>query len=327
MGWTAIADGFDAFSAAVINEYVGALNERRQALGQATIGVYAEDDLVPNSQTILRAWQQWVETYLTSFVVSHDGVAGVSVPRAAGHYDGATTIDTYANLAAVFDAAGIVGYTNWRRFRDDAFFAYGKATEDDDYDIGIFEDLQKVLAALVWVDGSGVFDVSSKEEASTRYELAAWQPTRAAAEANTEAVYDAATPIEIADNPSASSAMFTGWVGRLIRRYGYCVGSPPAPCSRAVDFYAYSSVPDGVLSHWEPNGDWPVGYVVGNLYYYDTQGPTADAAISSVKFGHNDPGPGNRPAWGANADEYYGWELDEFRAVVRWNVVGGFTYQ
>ena len=289
MAWTPIADGFDAFSAAVVNEYVGALNERRQALGQATIGVYAEDDLVPNSATIIAAWQQWAEDNLASFVVSHD--AGVE--RAAGHYDNAATIDTYPNLAAVFSAAGIIGYTDWRRFRDDAFFAYGQAAEDDDYAIEILEDLQKILNVLKWTHGNGSGWTSLGE--SNWKAVTASGPTEATAKAAAAAAYAVQAPAPTNTSPMATSDTSEGWNAGLERVYAYAqynTGAPP--CAREIDFYYRAD--RWVLNEFDPNGDFNPGYIERRANYFSMIGPTTDTNIVSGRFGSL-----SQPAWSPNA--------------------------
>ena len=318
MAWTPIADDFDAYSAAVINEYVGALNERRQALGHGTIGTYAENDLVPNSQTIIRAWQQWIEDNLGSFVVSHD--AGVE--RAAGYYDNAATIDMYPDLAAVFSAAGIVGYTNWRRFRDDAFFAYGQAAEDDDYAIEIFEDLQKILNALKWTHGNGSGWTSLGE--SNWKLVTASGPTEAAAKAAAAAAYAVQVPVSINTTPSATSDTSAGWNAGLERVYAYAqynTGAPP--CARKIDFYYRAD--RWTLNEFDPNGDFNPGYIEGRANYFSMIGPTTDTNIVSDRFGSL-----SQPGWSPNAGPvmrgYFRvlWPAVNTEVVVRWTA---FVYQ
>jgi len=318
MAWTPIADDFDAFSAAVINEYVGALNERRQALGQGTIGTYAEDDLVPNSAAVIRAWQQWIETNLVSFVVSHDG----GVPREGGHYDGVDTIDTYANLVAVFAAAGLAR-TNWRRVRDHAFFAWGQAQEDDDYALELFEDIQKCLNVLVWTLANLAINPDNNVYVGEDYGAADW----ATAKYNAEADY------HFINERWGGQAWTWGQYGGLDYDAGLsrtCEFSHATAwngCVRYVDWYVLTEAAQE-SQPFDAYGD----DVIEDKYSLFSQDEPANAdetIISGTLLGQT--AKPNNP-WCAEPDTDHsptmrGWRQVGRAVVVRWNVVGGFSYQ
>jgi hypothetical protein len=316
MGWTGIADNFDAFSAAVINEYVGALNERRQAVGLAPIATYAEDDLVPNSAAIIRSWQQWVETYLPVFAVSHDA----GVPRAGGYYDGAATIDTYADLAAVFSAAGLA-HANWRRIRDHAFFAFGQAQEDDDYALELFEDIQKCLNVLVWVM-QGTLPFSGDEYKGEGVDPA-WLTAKGLAESDYKLVGTFETPFAQSYGGGGS------YVAGLIRTTGNVQATVWNGLTRYADWYVFA-VLGLAVDTFDAYGD-DVIQDKWSLWSKDEPATNANVIISGTVLGQtampNNPwcaapvGGNSVRGWEAGGDVGTGLVV-----VTRWNVPGGFVY-
>lgn len=115
MGWSIMdwTSNPDWSSLTNINDFIGAIRERQTALCQTPLKSLKNvgDDV--QAYTLWRDLQQWVEDNDWSFVVSHD----VGVKRAISYYDAVagTSAPYYANLAAVFSAAGL-STSNWRRY-------------------------------------------------------------------------------------------------------------------------------------------------------------------------------------------------------------------
>ena len=149
MAFTTPAAG-NAMLAATWNEVESARVERAQVI--TPDGVYGRTVAAGQifSAATAAEKQQWVKDSLGYFVVSHAGGSA----HASGHYQDATSIPHYADLAAVFSAAGL-GYSNWRRYTvhpdDGGTVQYGQAQPGDIIGQWILEDLQAVMLVLVWV--------------------------------------------------------------------------------------------------------------------------------------------------------------------------------
>jgi len=273
MAWTTTTwANYDWAQAAILNEFVGALNERINAAqahgvsGQYPAIVVGEDvqlayyQPTPITMGGFRGWQAKISSLASQFVVSHD--AGVEL--AAGYYDGAATIPNYANLAALFAAAG-VGYTHCRRYTthpdDGGAVAYGLCVAGDIIGPWLFEDLQLLLGVMKWtqINGGGS-QVEYDSQGESNYKTAAGTgATEAAAKADALVNYAAASPSSVDGyEPRAHSQTAGGgaaWTATLLRSYGYLKVSRATtpPTSRDIDFYARAYAYNG--GEWEDNGD------------------------------------------------------------------------
>ena len=309
-----------------INAFIGAVRERQLCVGGAAWNFNEAGDDV-QAATWFQDIQDFVDGAYDLFAVSHD--AGVA--RGAGYYSGKATIDFYADLAAVFSAAGKT-HANWRRYTthpsDGGSVLYGRMEIGDIIGPWLFEDLQATLNVLVWTS-SGYSWISggtnNRNQASEPG--ATWAAAKTAAEAEWaasggEAQEDAA--------PLAYTAGVGTYGANAYRRRakGY-TASIWTGCKRDVDFYvnahgldAFDDHQDGVLEELE--------------YCYDTQAATTAANVTSNWLGADPTGTfaDSKLAWCAEPppDNDLGWAVqfggyDRWDALVRWNVTDGFEYQ
>ena len=327
MTWTITTwDDADWSAAATLNEFVGAVNERKLATGAGSplAAVSVGDDV--QAASFFYQFQNWVESMPASFIVSHDA----GVPRAAGHYNGAATIDTYADLAAMFSAAGLA-YADWRRYTthpdDGGVVAYGKMEVGDIIGPWIFEDLQKILNVLVWAmrtqSTTGIvyyygYGSSTPPDETTP---ASWAAARAAA----EAAYAVSGVVSSGAYSQGSLSGGGVYEARLYHRelnvQGLLVWNDVV---RDADWYVKTLA----LGTFDDYGDVVLEDVY-SIYSQDEPATDATTIVSGTKLGDATVLP-NTP-WcdtpTAGNPTSRGWYDDAFRVVVRWNRVGGFTYQ
>ena len=312
----------DWSAAATLNEFVGAVNERKLAMGQGgpVPTVNAGDDV--QTRSFLLQFQQWAEDSLGSFVAAWAGGEALG----AGWYDGAATIPHYASLAAVFAAAGL-GYSDWRRYTthpDEAgSVAYGQMQAGDIIGPWIFEDLQKILNVLVWTKR----DIGWTEKVwySSEEFAFSWASAKAAAEA-------AWSIMEVSVSPAAAS-----------RGTYYSASSYGALLSHSEASGQVANVWNGVTRHadwyikaeaaggdsWDDYGD-DVLEGLFSLWSQDEPATDGSTIISGTKLGTASVMP-NTP-WCAEPTPaatwtWRGWRILATGVVLRWNVFGGFNYQ
>lgn len=334
----------DWSAAATLNEFVGAVNERKLAVGQAEpfATVIAGDDVQAASffagipGYINFGYQLWIESRYGDFVVSHDA----GTPRTGETFDDSV----YGSLAEVFSAAGLA-HSNWRRYTthpdDGGDVAYGKMQAGDIIGPWIFEDIQKCLNVLVWMieisigwqdvvkysgwgesRGSGATWAAAKAAAEADYASGAFGPRYPAAA--TEGFWQTWTPGErfIAQlwRSEAKAYAYIPWFGK----------------ARYADWWVRASklYSDPAESIFDAYGD---GVIEDTWHRWSEDTPaTADGTIvSGSKLGVaatmpnnpwcNEPGSGKITTgrgWNRNeVDSEY-----NVRLIVRWNVTGGFTY-
>ena len=320
--------------ASLLNQFVGSVNERKSAIVQgAPFATVVHADIV-QAATFFTAFQQWIEANRGSFVVSHDGVLGESIPRAGGHYDGWDLltngeIPKYANLAAVFDAAGLE-HSGWRRYTthpDEAgVVAYGQMQAGDIIGPWIFEDIQKCLNVLVWTRPT----ISSREELVEYRGDGASGVSYAAARAAAEAAWTS-----IADSGryyTQSYQRFPSGVytARLERVEFKCAAvNVWNGCTRHADWYILPTVPIyvGGTRILDSYGDFEHEHDRWySLWSRDEPVTNATTIVSAAKIGDAATMPNN--PW-SDAPGSRGWDHIQpwwGAVIVRWNVAGGFTY-
>jgi hypothetical protein len=327
------------------HEMWAAVRERSLASGLAF--TLTEPTLGCNigSLSFIRAWQEQIEDLLAYYAVSHNTTTGAYL--GAGYYDGAASIPTYT-LATVFAAAFPgEGRTNWR--------GYTTAPSKNGSDLGskqgvggiigpwLFEDLQKVLNVMVWtlirytMGPSGL--ATSMTTESKVAVGASWSipdggpdvtPSWALAVSRAETAYAAAevtTLVEFAWAYSVGTKQV--WSDPVYNTYLYRnrskakVSGISTAFAHAMDFYTYSNATGSGILPFDANHD-PV--IADKWSLFDTAAPTTDADVESGWLGSLD-----LPHWCAEPTEvgvttYLGWIQSDWIAVIRWNVVGGFSF-
>ena len=338
-GWTTTTwEAADWALLANVNDFVNAIQERHKALGNGTAHVTITTRVAGDDVQLASWWnamQAWVEGVLDRFAVCADAGA----MRAAGHYDGAATVDAYADLVALFSAAGLAT-TDWRRYTthpdEGGADLGGKIVAGDIIGPWLFEDLQAVLNVMVWtkhgcswVDG-GVENRNS----GTGGGEATWAAAVAAAEA---------------DYAGLGNKVFDIRTAPFSKTYGNCVAGPlyGATCDKTQ---AYNQISDSIWTGLARDVDWYVraqtptdgGYSwtfhaqgqtvadgVWKLWLTDTPGLAASTVISSAPIAPITTTPTPFPPQpGVGEAPGLGWATTATgdAAVVRWNVTDGFTY-
>ena len=317
MAWTITTwDDVDWSAAATLNEFVGAVNERKSALGQGSpfATVVAGDDV--QAASFFVAYQAWIEANRGSFVVSHI----VGDPWVGGHYDGEAAIATYANLAAVFSGAGLA-HSNWRRYTthpDEAgVVAYGQMQAGDIIGPWIFEDIQKCLNVLVWTKKGFAWQGGDSYQGVGSSSVS-WEAAKATAEANWARTGDG---VPWAVSYSRGFPSGANWAAILERYAGEAyVINVWNGVARYADWYlstyaagTYDAYGDDVLED------------VFSLWLQDEPATDATTIVSSSKIGDASVMP-NTP-W-ADWNTVRGWDSSTpgMWVVLRWNVSGGFAY-
>lgn len=120
------------------------------------------------------------------------------------------------------------------------------------------------------------------------------------------------------------------FAGQAMReRANYRTDGIPYTIAHACDFYAYGKVPSNLTpltsAVWDAEA---TGYLQDVWNLLESTSPAVEQyTVTASKYG----GTGAPPMYPAtpNEDEYTfkGWYLGDGRAVVKWNVAGGFTFQ
>lgn len=325
MAWTTTSwsAGCATISVALLNEFESAVNERQRALD----GNLAFDPLTAQGATVdharWEAMQQWVEDNLTSFIVSHD--AGTK--RSAGYYDNKATIDYYANLAAVFSAAGL-GTATWRAYTTHPTDAGAdQARQVDTADImGHWnpEDLQKVLNVLVWTGERS----SSIVDGDHNYSVG-WNADWPTAKGICEAAWPTATTGTVLIEGTTAGSL---WEGPL---YKAEAGHADVQHAAVVGNYSKSKVeyyliPIANYRVFDGQGDWAGEdedkyNLMETLTNNDGDGAPATATMTFTKLFDHTVFPPNWCAQPNGGDTAKGYETGE-GFVVLWNVTDGFDY-
>lgn len=336
----------NAGSASMVNEVEEAVNERNKVLygvgkfpnptpPPADAKVAAGDKIGRNDVGRL---QQWVEVNLGSFMVSHaDGA-----PLAAGCYDGdyPYTLPTYANLAAVFAAAGLA-HSNWRRYVDapppGGTVQYGPCQGGDIIGHWVLEDLQAVLKVLVWTGAAPAWDANS--ESNSKWSYSSGSASWSAAQTAGEAAYAAVSPVYNWGGPFArSQGGYNPGSGlydaELDRQYTHAKVTVYNHVKSVTDIYAVATILTDAGATFDGEGDFD-GYE-GVLKYCATAN-NADGdgspATGDVLSGHVGQIANPPPHWCADPNDppgtikVVGYIADNVYGVTRWNVAGGFVYQ
>jgi len=175
--FTTIDSSADITHVDVLNELVGGISERAQALGQsAWTLVSAGDDI--QDKDFWYDLQEWIETYCTSFV---DHTQGPD----PGDFEGETalpmfTLSSFRSIAGLH-SSGFRRATAWDPDTDDwtdlsdAMFSYGRMQAGDIIGPWIWVDLQNALTALKWTTTSPALGGSTLQARSSGY--SGWYPT------------------------------------------------------------------------------------------------------------------------------------------------------
>jgi hypothetical protein len=318
----------------LLTEFNDAVNERLAAAGGSPLPAVAAGDSA-QVYTLIRSWQEAVESLLPGFVVSHAGGS----PLAAGHYDGAEDIPVYADLAALFSAAGLAPRTTWRAYTTrPAKGGVDQARKIDPGDVlfgPLFSDLQKIVKVLAWT----TLDLREHAAIASESKLGQstyWHSTWAAAVAEAAAAYNAASATSTSEYPRvdcqgawAVGNLYWSWIKRVRSKFTIPAGSP----ARSIDFYIKAvklvpMLPGYTENVFDANSD---DVIENKFSLWDTQGPTADAVdsswIGSLALPDSGPGPVSQN------HQWQGWcggnNIDGGlvgTAILRWNVTGGFEY-
>ena len=316
--WAAIAN---------VSAFVEAINERLIVYGNEPLPTKTVDDDV-QAAAWFASMQTAIENMYHSFVVFHP----------PGHYDNSAfpdptyyggLEDLYANLAALFSAAGLSTST-WRAYTthpDDAGADQARGIEAGDI-IGpwLFEDLQKVLKVMVLTLPPTKGGVSQEIKAGSG------DGTWAEATGEAEAAFAAYTPISgypaqaysRAYRYNGDPATYLVYIQRGREKYSF--SGIPTAFAHSVECYARAIIPWGYdPAAFDANGD---DVIEDKWSLFDTISPSTDASVETSWLG-SIAGP---PTWCSappeDADNLLGWALSPscFSAIIRWNVAGGFVY-
>ncbi|GAG17488.1 unnamed protein product, partial [marine sediment metagenome] len=155
--------------ASLLNELVDAINRRYEAASWSNEAPIVAQ-VVPNTTIVQRAtfWRDMQEkisgqiinaTGFAPWVQSYDAGSPLSTPT---YYDGRSTVDRYANLSDVLQSLGKTGSEyqggeggySWRRRTTEGWETAGLLAYGDVVSNYLVEDLQAVLKALIWTQGS-----------------------------------------------------------------------------------------------------------------------------------------------------------------------------
>ena len=180
----------DLQSLTLFNELQTAYSERRQILGQSSQSNWADDDYI-QKWSMWYNWQDWIETYCTSFL-NYDGSGPLIDTESSTGY-------TPFTLASFRTKAGLNASGFKRRYRVDretVGTAYGKATVDDYVQQHLIDELQNAFSVLRYTvqsaTGSGTVKVAS--DYGTYLDGDSWAISWGLATAAADTAYAAATP-------------------------------------------------------------------------------------------------------------------------------------
>ena len=228
---------------------------------------------------------------------------------------------------------------DWTNYSDPAYW-YGAIQTGDLVGAWLLRDLQQVMLQMRWAPASPVGWLVPETEGVLINVSSDLSATVAAAEAQAEARYAAATPATGGTVPSCVAAItgmptFPTGTASLVREYSYPQWRVHADVARDLDFYSKGVRPSGGFTQvFIPNGDFPAGYAEGDVFKWLTlPGVTGLAGSSGVPFGSLvQP---TWPTWGGWAQTLGGYVLSTdgtgwaagFKVVARYDVEGGFVIQ
>lgn len=320
----------DWHSAALLNEFVDAVNERGVACGVGPlISVVNVGDDVQSATGVIFQCQQTIEGIYSQFIQSHD--AGVK--RALTYWNGGTTRPDsahYASLSALFAAAGLSS-TSWRRYREAPASEGGTPEAPGVLTIGdiigpwLFEDLQKVLNALIWMSLSE--DVYEEDGYNSGTGAGA---TWAAAKAAAEVMWNSGTGAGVGSTAEARSHG-SEWAGTYTAMMQRAIQKAHAPdittaMVRRVAWYIGVAKYDGYV--WDANGDAVLEDQLSNWLTEDYAVGVEARTTSSVGTSMTMPVWCAEPGVDSNAGRGYvnGGPIGGVTNVISWDVPGGFQY-
>ena len=203
----------DLQSLTLFNELQTAYSERRQILGQSSQSNWADDDYI-QKWSMWYNWQDWIETYCTSFL-NYDGSGPLIDTESSTGY-------TPFTLASFRTKAGLNASGFKRRYRVDretVGTAYGKATVDDYVQQHLIDELQDAFSVLRYtVQGTthtGTHKFATEMGALSTSWANAWPTAKSAA----DTAYTAYAP-------TASQIIALSTVGKPL---SYFLSGPCAP--------------------------------------------------------------------------------------------------
>ena len=328
MGWTPISLPLDVQSAAFLNEYVDAINERADAVGAENVDAVEVDDYIQFA-SLVAGWQAKIEALATSFVNSADYPGG---------FDGETDVEMYT-LATFRAAAGIPdGFrratawpTDWTAY-DDAAFSYGQMQAGDiTLAPWLFKDLQNALNIMIWTaDAAQTWTASGEDNWNECFDgsVAGWAESKSLAEAQFASGVNLCST-DLSPRAVSFGAYHDGsWGAQAQRCRSYRAWARPLDRTADADFYIrtakYTCQDTNV---WDGNGDIPAGYE--NLVYRWRQetGITGLSGKSGAMLGAlSQPVWCAEPVVGNSKSAGYYCTAQGDVVVFKWNVVGGFEY-
>lgn len=347
--WTAIANGQELYTA---------YSQRRQAIGMTAATIPAIGD---DAQSFIYEIQSWVYGYASYFLQSHstDGTY-----LGDSYFHGRSNLDNFggSNLnwtnENVFKACGLwkdsshYGFrrcttwpTDWTNYND-AAFSLGAAQAGDLIGPWIFVDLQAVFNKLVWYynGAPAIADCANKYFAATAATYAALLVAVSNGWAGIAwGSYDSGQNMSKAEYFISSGGSYAAQV--WVVRSKFCTTVPSFGISPAVDWYVRADRPYWFYcSPWQTPATAVSNYDITHFAGLDGEFNWSKIATSSgsgTVIGNWIHDNGGLPA--APPDPALcgvGWTYQGFttldnggtpqylnnrRAIVRWNVAGGFT--
>jgi len=179
--FTTIDSSADITHEDVLNEIVGGVSERAQALGQSALTLVAAGDDI-QAKSFWYALQEWVETYCTSFVDhtqetnpgDFDGETAFPMFTLSSFRSAADLHSSGFRRATAWDPSGTPPADDWTDLND-PMFSYGRMQADDIIGPWIWVDLQNALTALKWTKQSGAVGSWSSTLQSRTSGYSSWQ--------------------------------------------------------------------------------------------------------------------------------------------------------
>lgn len=272
--------------ASKIGELQAACSEHAQALGQSALSPISAGDNIQN-RSVWAAWQQWLQTYCTSFVNHSQAIEGEQV------------IPMYT-LASWRTAAGISS-SGFSRTRNKVPAGYGIMQAGDDINATVITELVAGFSALKWTNQSATRTGFRREVDISGY------ANCAAALASGDAAWTAASWV------STEALMYKGAYLRNISGLWSCYllrvkGTPSTtvwtgrPCSASV--YHYSMI------QTDPYWTWT---------WAEDLAESSDANRAGSEVGADDANP--RIELGVDCSNLEGiWESIVYAAfILKWN--------
>lgn len=311
-GWTNIpvAAGDDMSLRTTYLELMGAWNECRQMLGQATVSDPAAGDPCFDSAATysIKKMQEWIESNCTSFVVSHDAGSPPTL-RADGYYSNKASIDFYTT-GTLRSTAGI----NAGGFKKTATPTYGVAAAGDDVLVDHFNELRLAFNVLAWTLTTATY--SDHSENNQRLVTSGSYVTWNAAYTAAQTAFDggsglgAVSPGSLAICYGVYDSAFATYTCTLERYYGYGEFSGiPTFISHEMDVYLWSAVPafEEPANTYFAHGD---GVIQDKFALTETFASAATATRTTAKIGQITTSPSQGPAPtnpSPSSSSPYGW--------------------